>query len=361
MKRTRFVGIREVQLTLEQSVKHLIESKIKAFGCEGRFLVRDSYIACPENGGLMIFKGMQHYNAHSIKSLEDFDVAWVEEAHSFSQISLDLLRPTIRNPESELWFSWNPAKETDPVDKFLRRDMVGNPDAIVVEANYYDNPWFPDVLRKEMELDREDPDKYDHVWLGKHLKLSQRRVFRNVRLATPGEMPITRNLLFGADWGFAVDPTVLIACSIDRSPSLKRPRLYIHAEVYKVGCEIDRTPELFDGIFPHLPRMARNYVITADSARPETISYMKRNGYPKIAKSIKGPNSVEEGVSFIQGFEVIISPSCPNTWREFTNYLHPVNKHTGDIIPELIDLDNHTIDAARYAIERERRAKGGVF
>jgi phage terminase large subunit len=108
---------------------------------------------------------MQSYNADSIKSLEGFDIAWVEEAQTLSQVSLDLLRPTIRKPNSELWFSWNPRNRSDPVDKFFRKNP--HPEAVSVLVNWRDNPWFPDVLRKEMEHDKAvDIDKAEHIWEG---------------------------------------------------------------------------------------------------------------------------------------------------------------------------------------------------
>jgi phage terminase large subunit len=118
------------------------------------------------NGGLIIFQGMQDHTADSIKSLEGFDGAWVEEAQSLSERSLTLLRPTIRKPGSELWFSWNPRRKSDPVDKLLRGDDLPT-DAIVVRANWSDNPWFPDVLEQErQDCKRTQPEQYGHIWEG---------------------------------------------------------------------------------------------------------------------------------------------------------------------------------------------------
>ena len=125
---------------------------------------------------------MQNHTADSIKSLEGFDRAWVEEAQSLSQRSLDLLRPTIRKPGSELWFTWNPRLASDPIDQLLRGERPP-PDAVVIEVNWQQNPWFPDVLRAEMEYDkRRDPDKYLHVWQGDYVRNSERRVFKNWRV-----------------------------------------------------------------------------------------------------------------------------------------------------------------------------------
>ena len=163
-KPTRIVCIREVQDSIRDSVRQLLLDKIEKLGVGALFKPFEGEIRGP-NGSLIIFKGMQSYNAETIKSLEAYDIAWVEEAQTLSQRSLDMLRPTIRKPGSELWFSWNPRYKTDPVDKFFR----GSPsdDAIAVMINWRDNPWFPEVLRKDMARDFElDADKADSVWNG---------------------------------------------------------------------------------------------------------------------------------------------------------------------------------------------------
>lgn len=164
--KTRVVCIREVQNSIKDSVKQLLADKIQAYGLDSSFTVMNDEIR-GANGSLIVFKGMQSYNATNIKSLEGFDIAWVEEAQTFSQFSLDLLRPTIRKPGSELWFSWNPRYKTDAVDKFFRG---ANPpeDSICVKVNWNDNPWFKDTpLYKDMLSDyATDPDKAEHVWGG---------------------------------------------------------------------------------------------------------------------------------------------------------------------------------------------------
>ena len=167
MPGTRAVCIREIQRSLKQSVKQLIEDKITALDVEDQFEILESEIRGPGNG-LIIFQGMQNHTAGSIKSLENFDVAWCEETQSLSQRSLNLLRPTIRKTGSQIWFSWNPEHETDPIDVFLRKDTPAN--ATVVKANYLDNPWCPQELLDEADLDAKDPDKFKHVWLGDYRK-----------------------------------------------------------------------------------------------------------------------------------------------------------------------------------------------
>lgn len=161
---TRAVCIREVQNSIKDSVRQLMVDKIAKLGVTHLFEVLDGEIRGPYNS-LIVFKGMQSYNADNIKSLEGYDIAWVEEAQTLSQRSLDLLRPTLRKDGSELWFSWNPRFKTDPVDAFFRKNPPE--DAVSVLVNWRDNPWFPTVLAKEMAHDFEvDPDKAEHVWNG---------------------------------------------------------------------------------------------------------------------------------------------------------------------------------------------------
>ena len=161
---TRAVCIREVQKSLAQSSKRLIEDKIRQLKLSGRFRSFTDRIATPGDG-LILFQGMQDHTAESIKSLEGFRIAWIDEAQMLSARSLALLRPTIRAERSELWASWNPRRKADAIDDFLRaRKPAG---AVVVEANWRDNPWFPKVLEDERRLDLERyPDRYEHIWEG---------------------------------------------------------------------------------------------------------------------------------------------------------------------------------------------------
>lgn len=348
MSKTSAVCVREIQKSLAQSVKKLLEVKIEALGVSSLFEVQEAQIKTP-GGGLIIFQGMQNHTADSIKSLEGYDIAWVEEAQSLSQRSLDLLRPTLRKPGSELWFSWNPNLETDPVDVLLRSDNPP-PDAVVVQANYRDNPWLPQVLRDELEYDQKrDPDKFAHVWLGEYQRNSEARVFRNWMIEE-FDAPKGTTFRLGADWGFSIDPSVLVRCYIDGR------RLYVDYEAYMVGCEIDNLPNLFDRV----PE-SRKWWITADSARPETISYMQKHGYPRINAAIKGAKSLEEGVQFLQSYDIVVHPRCQHLIDELTLYSYETDPLTGAVLPKLKDKDNHVIDSLRYALEGARLAAGSSF
>lgn len=341
---TRAVCVREVQKSLTQSVKLLIEDKIQRMGIGHRFNVMEKYIEV-DNGGLIIFQGMQNHTADSIKSLEGFRIAWVEEAQSLSQRSLDLLRPTLRTPGSELWFSWNPSRHTDPVDVLLRGEKR-MPRCVVVEANWSDNPWLPEELREEKDWDQKrDPDKYAHIWLGEYQRNSEARVFRNWT-TEEFDTPENARFYYGADWGFSVDPTVLVRCFVQGRT------LYVDQELYQVGCEIDRTPALFEKM-----EGSRRWPIRADSARPETISYMQRHGFPKVVAANKGPGSVEDGIEFLKSYDIVVHPRCRHTIDELTLYAFKTDKLTGEVLPVLEDKKNHVIDALRYAVELLRGAQ----
>lgn len=167
---TRAVCIREVQNSIKDSVRQLIVDKILFHGLEDVLEILEAEIrgraGTPAEGSLIVFKGMQAYNAANIKSLEGFDIAWVEEAQTLSQASLDMLRPTLRKPGSELWFSWNPRYKTDPVDQFFRKRPPA--DCVSVSINWQDNPWFKATPLHQDMLDdyAADPDKAEHVWGG---------------------------------------------------------------------------------------------------------------------------------------------------------------------------------------------------
>jgi phage terminase large subunit len=340
------VCVREIQKSLDQSVKRLLEQTIAEMNAGYYFEIQDAKILSNHGSGLIIFQGMQNHTSDSIKSLEGFKRAWVEEAQSLSQRSLDLLRPTIRAPDSELWFSWNPEKDSDPIDVLLCGENPP-PDSIVVHANYSDNPFLPDVLREEMEYDKaRDFEKYLHVWEGKYKKISEAIVFKNWRVEE-FDTEEHAEFKFGADWGFATDPTTLIRCFMRGEKDL-----YIDYEAYMVGCEINQLPDLFDSV----PQSTK-WFIRADSARPETISYMQKHGYPKVIPAKKGSGSVDEGIEFLRGFNIHIHPRCVETIKEFSNYQYKVDPKTDEILPILIDKNNHCIDAIRYAMEGYTRAK----
>jgi len=378
------VCVREIQKSLGQSVKRLIENKIQDFGVGAYFRILQTHIETP-GGGRIEFQGMQNHTAESIKSLEGYRVCWVEEAQSLSARSLALLRPTIREEwfddtgalrYSEIWFSWNPQDATDPVDKLLRGKVVPK-NTLAVEVNWQDNPWFPQVLRDEMEYDlANDPDKYAWVWGGSYRQLTEQRILKNWRVAEFEPATDEEVLRFGGDWGFSVDPSVLIRLFV------RGRQMFLEHEAYMVGCEVDYLPFLFGGTqdeelnalnaeafailpakFKGLPGVpgSRKWPIKADSSNPQTISYMRRHGFPGIKGAKKGPGSVDEGIQRLQSFEIVCHPRCQRAAIELASYRFKTDKHTGDILPIPEDRDNHYIDSLRYATEGLRGGKSGSW
>lgn len=343
----RAVCIREVQKSLEQSVKRLIEDKVEALGLGKEFRVLDKEIQGPD-GGVIIFQGMQNHTADSIKSLEGYDVAWVEEAQSLSAHSLRLLRPTIRKPGSELWFSWNPESADDPVDRLLRGEG-GIGSAVVVQANWRDNPWFPSVLDDERRVDQSrSQDEYDHVWEGGYITISDAVIFRDRVIVKEFETPENARFFHGADWGFSQDPTVLVRCFVEDDI------LYVDQEAFGYGVELDETPALFDSI-----PTSRKWPVKADCAQPATISHIKRKGFPMIGPAEKWSGSVQDGVACLKSFkQIIVHERCPHVAKEFRLYSYKVDRVTGDILPIIVDKWNHGIDALRYALDGYIKGRG---
>lgn len=204
----RSVCIREMQKDLAQSSKLLIETKLMRLGigeAHGFKVFRD-VIQTPRDG-LMIFKGMNDYTSESVKSLEGFKRAWWEEAQTATANSLNLLRPTIRSAGSELWFSWNARRKTDPVDVMMRgaEKPTG---AVVVRANWRDNPWFTAELEQErQDCLRMQPEQYDHIWEGGYVSLIDGAYFARHLIAAKDE---------GRIGFFPADPlmTIRLICDI---------------------------------------------------------------------------------------------------------------------------------------------------
>jgi phage terminase large subunit len=399
MQFTRAVCGREVQNSIKDSSKQLLEDKIdlSAHRWSGalfraddpsvkgiyeygdirlyddfmnRWDIKEREIVYKPTDSLIIFKGLQTHTAGSIKSLEGFTRFWGDEAQAFSQRSLDLLTPTFRTT-SEMWFSWNPDNPEDPIEK-LFRDNEGDPDFIHQKINYYDNPFFPDELRRDMERDRRrDIDKYNHTWLGHYKKNSEAKVFHNY-VIDYFDTPPDATFLQGADWGFSVDPTVLVRGFLGRWEGPPGARhavfdpagktLFIDHEAYQVGCEISDTAKLFDSLITgdeHDPEfgIARRFQIRADSARPETISAVKKAGYPLIVPSTKGPQSVIDGIEFLKDYDIVIHKRCKHTADEFDNYKFKIDKMTSKVTNVLEDKKNHVIDAIRYMVEILRKIR----
>ncbi len=344
---------REVQKSIKDSVKRLLDDEIQRCGLDSVFSSTEMEIRGP-NDSLFIFSGIKG-NATGIKSIEGVTDFWAEEAQTFSQASIDTVIPTIRVKGSRLIWSWNPDLATDPVDALFRgnhepeKDFIPPPNSFIREVNYDENPWFPDELRAEMEYDRQrDFDKYLHIWEGKYRQNSEARVFKNW-IVESFESPANAEYRQGADFGFSIDPSCLVRCRIDGT------RLYVDYEAWGLQVEVNNLPQMFMGV-PD----AEKWWTTADSSRPETISYLRNHGFPRIRPAIKGARAVEEGIEFLKSFDIVVHPRCKHLIDELTHYSYKTDPLTGDVLPVLEDKDNHLIDALRYACEGARRAQAGM-
>lgn len=333
----RVLCAREYQVSISDSVHKLLCDQITRLGWDCFYTVTKTQIRSV-TGSEFIFKGLRH-NAQEIKSLEGVDICWVEEAQSVSRESWDLLIPTIRKESSEIWVSFNPGS---PDDETYKRFVLNPPsDAVVVRVGWQDNPWFPATLERERLYCKEtDTEAYAHIWGGEPRSISDAQIFKGRFEVKSFETPEDARFFHGVDWGFAKDPTALVRLFV------KEDSLYIDAEAYGVGVELDELPTLFDSI-----DTARKWPIKADAARPETISYMKRKGF-NIASAKKWAGSVMDGIALLKSFRCIyIHPRCKHTAEEFRLYAYKVDKNSEDILPVPVDAWNHCIDAARYALD----------
>lgn len=336
---------RDVQNTLSDSVLATLKRVIEHHGLEEAFEQTRHGLRC-KNGSLFLFRGLQ--DPHNIKSLENVKYCWVEEAQRVSRSAMDILMPTIRADGSEIWWVYNPENESDPVHQEF---AIGErPDCEVVTCNWRDNPYFPDVLKAELEYDRgNDYEKYLWVWEGHTRTISDAQVFRHKFRVAEFQTPQDARFYYGADWGFSQDPTALVRCFI------RNKVLWIDYEAYGTGVDIDQLPALFRAV-----PGSDTWPIIADSERPDTISYMRKHDY-NIRGAKKGKGSVEDGVQFIRSFRgVVIHPRCEHTAEEFRTYSYKTDRITEEILPVLEDKNNHAIDALRYALEATMRRVGSI-
>lgn len=349
-KKTKILCGREFQNSISDSVHSLLKEQAQVIGLSHLFKFTNTSIT-GINGSEFIFKGLRH-NIESIKSIPDIDILWIEEGDSTSKSSLNVIIPTIRKEDSEIWISYNPKNEDDPVyEKFVKNSPP--PDSIVKKVNWYDNPFFPKVLKREMEHDYEiDPELAEHVWGGECRSHSDAQIFKGKWKVKAFEIdPSWDGPYFGADWGFSVDPTTIVKLYLD----MKNSRIMVRNS--KGGPKIDMPdiPKLFDQI----PE-SRNFKIRGDNSRPETISYVAQKGF-NIEAALKWPGSVEDGIEWLKGFTFVVHPECSGYANELKNYCYKVDRLTGDVTNKIVDLHNHYMDATRYALQPMIKSKTSIL
>lgn len=344
---------REFMNSLEESSMEEVKQAIRAVPwLAAHFDIGEKYIRTVDRKVSYVFCGLRH-NLDSIKSKARILLCWVDEAETVSETAWQKLDPTVREDNSEIWVTWNPEKDGSATDKRFRKNA--SDDCITVEMNYSDNPWFPSVLEGVRQKDRErlDDATYAWVWEGAYLENSEKQVLAGkyeIKSFSDGLWKKADRLLFGADFGFAKDPNTLLRQFIlDEC-------LYIEYEMYGVGIELDHMPAFYDKI----PE-SRKWPIKADSARPETISYLRRQGF-NISAAKKWQGSVEDGITFLRGFKkIIIHPRCKETAKEARLYSYKTDRITGEVLPVILDANNHCWDASRYGLDGYINRKSGSF
>lgn len=345
----RILCTRELQVSIRESFHAELKSAIASVPwLANHYDVGVDYLR-GSNGTEFIFRGLRH-NVGSIKSLAKIDLTICEEAEDIPEESWLALEATVfRQPKAELWVIWNPRTDGSPVDKRFRKSPPQS--ALIAEVNWHDNPYFPEGLEalRKREQERLDPSTYAHVWEGVYLEKSDAQVFAGrYRTADfePGEN--WAGPYFGVDFGFAQDPTAGVKAWVNHG------KLYIEHSVSKVGLELDHTAPFLTRGLPGV----EGHASRADSSRPESISYLKRHGLPRMEGVKKGAGSVEDGIAHIKSYdEIVVHPRCSDLLTEFRLYSYAVDKYSGDVLPRLVDAHNHSIDALRYAIEPIMRQK----
>lgn len=337
-KPLRVLCTREYQSSIAESVHHTLESQINRLGFQGFYEVQKNTII-GRNGTEFIFKGLK-FNVSEIKSMEGIDICWLEEAQVVSEDSWEVIIPTIRKDNSEIWLSWNTGSIDDPTYK----RFVTNPpfDCISKKIYYWDNPYFTDVLRKEMEYcKRVDYEAYLHIWEGAPKTISNACILKGKFREDTFDIPEGVIFLHGADWGFSNDPTTLVRCFIHNN------KLFIDHEAYGVGVELDEIPQLFSSVPTY-----KTWNIKADNSRPETISYLRKKFGLRVEGAKKWSGSVEDGIAFIKKFEeIIIHPRCTHALEEAKLYSYKTDSKTQEVLPVIVDKHNHIWDAVRYALD----------
>jgi len=349
----RILCTRELQVSIKESFHAELKSAINATPwLSAAYEVGVDYIR-GKNGTEFIFRGLRH-NIGAIKGLAQIDLCIVEEAEDIPEASWIDLEPTIRAPLSEIWVIWNPRTDGSPVDKRFVRESP--PRSAVVQMNYMDNPWFPMVLDEQRQHQRLifDDATYAHIWEGAYLQRTDAQIFAGkFRVADFEPGADWDGPYCGLDFGFAQDPTAAVKAWVHDGA------LYIEYEAGRTGLELDDTARF---VIDRIPGFD-DHAIRADSARPESISYLKRHGMPRMQGAEKGKGSVEDGIEFIKSFtEVVIHSRCTSVVEEFRKYSYKVDRLSGDVLPVIVDSWNHYIDALRYALEPiMKQQKGGAL
>ena len=335
--------LREIQKSITMSIHPMLVGEARQMGTKDYFHITENKIIT-KTGSVFRFTGFRH-NIESILSAYKADIVLIDEAQSISQRSLDILLPTVRESGSKIIFIMNPRFEHDAVYKtFVLNEREG---VEVRKVNWRDNPFFGgrmDIERRT--LLKHDPSKYQWVWEGELMKIGERQIFKFT--VEDFDVPTDAVLYQGLDWGF-------VASTIWLQFFVKDKTIYICDELQKT----EWAPQDFVDLLKETRPDARRWITTADSASPEHNLLLKRAGF-RVKKSIKGANSVVDGIEYLQGYSIVIHPKCEAAIYDFSNYEWQVDKMTDEVIPRPEKKNDHAPDALRYGIETLRRKAGSL-
>lgn len=334
---------REFQNSLSESSMEEIKTAIRSIPWLLPFFDLGQKSVKTKSGRIkFIFSGLRR-NIDSLKSKSQILLCWIDEAETVSEEAYRVLLPTIREKNSEIWISWNPQLEGSPTDTRFRLNKPEN--CKTVSINYTDNPWFPDSLENQRQIDQRnlDPATYSWIWEGAYLKNTEAVIFKDKVIVEPIRVFDSYfGPFYGLDYGFSQDP---LACV---EVWLWADYIFITKEFGGVGIELDEIAKLAREKMPGIEQ----HTIRADNARPESTSFIQKHGLPRIRSVEKWPGSVKDGISWLRGKKsIIVDPSCKKIIEEFRLYSYKVDRLSGDIRPEIVDAHNHYIDALRYALQ----------
>jgi phage terminase large subunit len=353
---------RENKVSLRLSTYADIKNVIRQHNLEHLFNIKRENISCIATGTTFEFLGLEKGGVDNLKSTPNLQIVFVEEAEKVTETSWETLIPTlIRNENSELWMAFNPKNaESATYTRFItnQNQLAGR--VLAIEQNYPDNPFLSDKALDEINnIKLHDYGRYEHIYLGKVLNMSEDVIFKNhfkidkididyinmkFRFNQKTIMP-----LYGIDFGFSQDPTAICEVFI-----LDDNILYINREIYKTQLLPNK---IIEEIKSGLPESIK-HDFYGDNARPDTIAQLKFDGL-NIIGADKGKGSVESGIEWMKSKKIIINPDCVNAIYEFYNYKYKIDKNTSKITTDIIDANNHIIDAIRYACFKQIQAKKG--
>lgn len=331
-RKTRVACFREFQSSIAESSHQLLKELIDLYELRD-FKVTDKSITNLITGSDFIFKGLWN-NEQSIKSIEGIDIAWVEEAQTVSQKSLEVLTPTVRKPNSKIIYTYNRLMEDDPVHQ--RLVLEGRPDTIIINTNYdiaIKYKMIPEVILKEIEDDKANrPALYKHKWLGEPNNLEQ-KIYKD--WAIVDTIPHEARLeVRGLDFGYSNDPTAIVDVYSYNGG------IILDEKCFQKGLTNKQISDVIIAL--------EQTLVIADCAEPKSIDEIKSYGV-NIIPTTKGRDSVTQGISFVQSQRVSVTARSINIIKEYKNYMWMTDKN-GKILNKPEHTFSHSMDAIRYAL-----------